>query len=604
MSLASLLAELHSKNIELQLGKNHDLHLRAKKGSLDTALKERLAQYKQEIIELLMKNGVHSTKGRQIFSFGETKYPLSSGQVRIYFHELLVPGTATYNVPFVVNLRKPIDTDRLQVALNLLLEKHPSLRTRFVLEKNVPQQIIAPKQDVLLNVVESSADADAISTLIQSEVSKPFNLETGPLVRLTLIHSADKTTTFILMLHHIVTDAWSGGLILRDLNDFYLNVGMQVSAMPINMGDFAVYESALMESKEYKERFDCRVAKLRTFPTEMLPSAQNQAVNEIESAGKTLHFQIATQSAARLNEKARQLNVSVASILFALYSILLKGISRQDRMLVGIAAAQRDLDELQDLVGFLVNSVPVPLILHADNSMSSYIKACHTELLEALDCKMMPLDRLVEKLGVHRKLGTLPLIQAMFTYHDMPMDKKQLLGSAYEIVPVDIQQSKFTITAGFYNNGEQVESAFEFNTHTFSEAQMHEVVKKYQALVDLFTQEQHQVLGDLESEVNLALGENSKVAAAHIGDESQLKSQPAVKRNSNEDMQLSISTIWSELLDIKEIKADESFFEIGGNSLLAIQFISKMRDAGMPLTLKHVYKHQTVSAICENYEVS
>lgn len=601
MMLANLLATLAVKKIRLKLENNNTILLRVKKNILDEDLKREISQHKIEIIGLLKRNNVLTTSEKDIFSFGYSRYPLSSGQARIYFHEMLYPGTAVYNVPFVAKFTQLLDVNKLQNALNKLVSKHPGLRTKFILVDNYPEQIIDTSTHPNLEVIDVNGAIDGadVVDLINKEIKKPFNLEQGSLIRLKIIRANNQNSIMIMMLHHIITDAWSEGIILKDLNKFYLSddVGKSKSTDLVNMGDFALYEAAMMQNGCWKPVLNKIVKKLSFFPKELDFQIHIQDQEQDIHAGKTYYFDITASIAKKIKEKAEQLNTSVASILLAVYSLLIKNFVQQDRIIIGIAAAQRDFDELQHTVGFLVNTVPLAIDFTKITTVEDYIKLCHNELMEALSFANIPFDKLVEQFNIKRALGKSPLVQAMFTYHDL-YQTEQLFGLPYNILPSDIQQAKFAITAGFYNTGNDIKAAFEFSPSVFYESQIQHMVTNYKYLIECLVKSSDQLLEEINNRIKSTLifsGNPVQPSSCIIQEDLQRKSD-----NNESAVKTKLFCIWSELLEVDNISDDTNFFDIGGNSLLAIKFIVKAREMGINITLKQIFKNQTIAKICSD----
>lgn len=350
-------------------------------------------------------------------------YPMSSAQQQLWIINQLEPDSTAYNVTEAFELRGRIDPAALSLALDLLIARHENLRTAFALEDGEPAQILeaaAPGRMVVTDVSgrppgEARAYYDA---LIRDTARTPYDLAAGPLLRGTLVRFADSRWRLVLGMHHIISDAWSAEVFYADLSALYRAVlsGTEpdLPELPIQYVDYAVWEhDGLIEGRYHRQVRFWR-DQLAGAPSVLrLPSAvSRQPVMSYET--RITEFESPTGIADGLRALSRKYQASLFMTTLAIFQVVLAGISGQSDLLVGVPVSGRTRKELDGLIGFLVNTVPVRLILTDDPAFEEVLRRTKNNVLDALANQDLPLDQIIDIARPARVGGMSPLIQAIF----------------------------------------------------------------------------------------------------------------------------------------------------------------------------------------------
>jgi amino acid adenylation domain-containing protein len=321
--------------------------------------------------------------------------PLSFAQQRLWFLESLQPGTPLYNLPQVWRLKGPLSVPRLEEALGELVRRHESLRTVFTAEG----QVVRPAEPFSLSWTDS----------LDEEIRRPFDLETGPLFRAALARLGEEEHLFLLSMHHIVSDGASVDVLVRELSALYR--GESLPPLPLQYADFAVWQRSRLQDLErdlgwWRERLAGAPVVLE-LPTDRPRPAMAGIV------GSTEALDLGPELDAAIARIARQGGATFFMTALAAFQALMHRYTGQDDLLVGSPVAGRDRRELESLVGFFVNLVPLRAVFAGDPTFRGLLEAARESALGAFAHQEVPFERLVEELAPERDLSRPPLVQAL-----------------------------------------------------------------------------------------------------------------------------------------------------------------------------------------------
>ncbi len=340
--------------------------------------------------------------------------PLSFAQQRLWFLETLRPGTPLYNLPQVWSLRGPLSVPRLSEALGGAVRRHEALRTIFTDE---PLQVVLPAADgpFPLTAVDLSGREEEAERLLRSEAARPFDLRTGPPFRALLVRLGEDDHRLLLSMHHIVADGWSLDVLARELSALYR--GAPLDPLPIQVPDFAAWQRRLAygsgELAWWRERLAGAPAALE-LPTDFPRPAVASLRGGVERAS------FGDRLGEDLARVARRCNATVFMTVLAAFQALLQRYTGQDDLLVAAPVAGRDCRELEGLVGFFVNLVPLRADLAGAPAFDRFLATTREAALGAFAHQDVPFERLVEELAPERDLSRAPLVQAMLLLADEP----------------------------------------------------------------------------------------------------------------------------------------------------------------------------------------
>ncbi|WTJ47677.1 amino acid adenylation domain-containing protein [Streptomyces atratus] len=395
---------------------------------------------------------------------------VSYAQQRMWFLHQLEPDSASYNVPAVVRLRGPLDADRLRAALDTVAQRHEVLRTVFAEVDGRPVQVIgdAPLIDFTVTVPDESGDAQkAAERLSAALTARPFDLERGPLLRWMLTWLGDDDHVLALSMHHIVSDGWSVGVLLHEVQAAY--AGISLPELPVQYADFAAWQRQWLASGVLEEQLTYwhttlagapPVLDLPTdFPRPAIPTYR----------GAHLHTRIGAGTAGALNALAQQHGATLFMILQAVYAALLTRRAGQSDVVIGVPIANRSRTETENLIGFFVNTLPLRTQTDPHEPFAALLDRVRDTALDAFAHQDVPFERLVEELAPDRDLARNPLFQAMFVLQNATRTGVDMDGVEVTHLSVEDGTAKFDLMMLVDEAGAELDVALEYATDLFSE---------------------------------------------------------------------------------------------------------------------------------------
>ncbi|WP_437590514.1 amino acid adenylation domain-containing protein [Sorangium sp. So ce1000] len=402
--------------------------------------------------------------------------PLSFGQERLWFLQRLSPESRAYNCLFPFRLRGHVDVRALDRSLRELAQRHEILRTTYAERDARPVQIIAPQSSSQLDVVDLQHLAEeerevAAHQRVNAEARILFDLERGPVLRACLLKLGPEDHILWLHIHHIATDGWSMALAFRELAALY--DGHRRGAPPalpelaIQYADFAAWQREHMGDEArsallawWKERL------LHAPPLLDLPGDRPRpAVQSLR--GGAVSFRIEAPLAEALRELAVRRGMTVTMVLMAAFSVLLNRYTHRDDILIGMPSANRARMDLEEIMGFFVNTVPIRLDLSGDPSFDDLLHRGRQVCLEAYEHDALPFDVLVHELRPERSPSYNPVVQIAFA-PQMPTERDLTLAGV-EIHPIEADAKKTIFDLSLYSWDSEggVAAMFEYSADLF-----------------------------------------------------------------------------------------------------------------------------------------
>jgi amino acid adenylation domain-containing protein len=411
----------------------------------------------------------------------EYEFPVSPGQARLLVADRLHPGSAEYNVPIGFAVDGPFDVAAFGRALDGLVARHDSLRTVFRTgEQGEPVQVVAANARADLRV-ESGVETDSVEARMRAEAARPFDVTTGPLLRCTVYQLTDGSHRILLSAHHLVCDAWSLQVILRELAAGYRSE--RHDPLPIQYPDFAAWQADRLAGGEYADAVAHWVDRLRDAPrTLSLPTDRPRPAVR-SPAGGTVGFTLPATTRHRLAEVALACGGSPFMALFAAYAVFLSRLSGQDDLVIGVPVAGRDRAELQDMVGMLINTLALRVETSGAPTFHELVERVRDELLAGASYQDAPFDAVVEAAAVDREPSHDPLVQVMFGYDDETELTLPLAGTRVERVDITVDVAKFDLVLYLERRGTELSAQLIYRSQLFDRDTVAEWADSFQALL-------------------------------------------------------------------------------------------------------------------------
>ncbi|HEY0510559.1 MAG TPA: amino acid adenylation domain-containing protein, partial [Thermoanaerobaculia bacterium] len=382
--------------------------------------------------------------------------PVSFAQRRLWLLDALSPGLATYNVPLALRLWGPLDSGALAAALDAVVARHETLRTSFAEEEGEPVQVIAAALAVPLPAVDLTAlpaDRREAETraLIRREAARPFDLGRAPLLRVLLLRLGSEEHLLFLNQHHIVTDAWSLGLLVGELLEVYaaFRAGRPstLAELPIQYADFAVWQREWLQGEALERQLAPWRRRLEGAPADLaLPADHPHARGTADGAGGMHSVELPPELSGELRDLSRDAGGTLFMTLLAGFQALLSRHGGQTDLVVGAPVAGRTRTETEGVIGCFVNTLALRGDLSGDPAFHELLGRTRDAAVEAFAHADLPFEKLVEELRPERRLDQNPLFRVALGVQRPPVPTSASGELRLELVEVHSGTSKFDLS--------------------------------------------------------------------------------------------------------------------------------------------------------------
>ncbi|MEM7351130.1 MAG: amino acid adenylation domain-containing protein, partial [Acidobacteriota bacterium] len=367
--------------------------------------------------------------------------PLSFAQERLWFLDQLEPDSAAYHLATNLRFSGHIELAVLERALTEVVRRHEVLRTRFVRHDGEPQQHIEPSQPWALPLVDLSSlpppsRAAEARRLAIAEARRPFDLGAGHLLRTVAVRLGDDEHRLVVLLHHIVADGWSTGVLVREVTTLYRALSHRqlspLEPLPVQYADFAIWQRRWLTTEALAPQIAYWKGQLTGAPQTLALPTDRPRTLAGTAQGSEQAWALNASLSEDLGELARAHGSTLFMTLAAALQTLLQRYSGQRDLTLGTPVANRRHSELEGLVGLFVNTLVVRGRLAGDPPFSQLLGRTRATLLEAYAHQDLPFEQLVEILQPERLLDQTPLFQVMLTFQSTPDEPLELPGLEIE----------------------------------------------------------------------------------------------------------------------------------------------------------------------------
>jgi len=413
--------------------------------------------------------------------------PLSFAQQRLWFLEQLAPGEATYNVPGAVRIDGPLDVAVLARALQEIVRRHEALRTRFVDDGGTVRQVIDDDVTLPLPVVDTG-DGDGWPELARRQAARPFDLAAGPLLRALLLRLGDHRHVLLVTLHHIVSDGWSLGVLVREASELYAawtaGRAPQLAELSVQYADYSAWQREWLQGQVLDDEVDYWRQQLDGVPAVLELPLDRPRRARARQRGAQLRVRLGSEPSAALSALAQRRGATLYMVLLAAYQALLGRYSGQRDVCVGTPIAGRTQRETEELIGFFVNTLVMRGDLSGEPSFGELLARVRQTTLAAYGHQEVPFEKLVETLAPERDLSRTPLFQTMFILQNAPRPRLAL-GDA-TLTPLDLETgtAKFELTLSLEESDDGgLVGFFEYDRDLFDRSTVARLAVHYERLL-------------------------------------------------------------------------------------------------------------------------
>ena len=452
-----------------------------------------LPSRKQELLALLLeKQGIKPlpTIPRKA---DRKRAPLSFAQQRLWFLNQLDPQSSFYNLPTVLHLKGQLNIEVLRHALAELVWRHESLRTTFAIVNSEPVQVIGASGLVDFAFLDANSFASEdreteAFKLLNEEAQRPFDLEAGPLMRVVVVQLSEEVYLALLNLHHIISDAWSRSVLVRDLSvlyqDFLQGRASSLPQLAVQYADYAQWQREWLQGTVLEEQLAYWREQLgdNAHVLQLPIDRPRPAVQTYN--GAVLPYQIEPEVVRKLQALGKRENATLFMVLLAAFKALLYRHTGQSDIVVGTPVAGRGRAELEGLIGFFVNTLALRTAVNGEQSFRTLLRRVREGALGAYAHQDVPFEKLVEALQPERNLSFTPLFQVVFALQNAGRETLELSGLRWDLVPVHSTTAKFDLTFLLAEEQDWLSGSLEYNTDLFDRLTVERLLQRFKLLLD------------------------------------------------------------------------------------------------------------------------
>ncbi|KAF9929797.1 hypothetical protein BGZ67_006135 [Mortierella alpina] len=474
-----------------------------------------LSAFAEVVSNLLQQDDQSQSIIRRVSREGPLE--LSFAQQRLWFLAQMPGVSDTYHMPLAMRLKGSIDRTALHKTLNALFSRHEALRTVFVAANGQPQvHLLAADTEIELPFHDLTSEKDRegkLKELTSKEFDAPFDLEKGPLIRARLARTSEDEFVFMLTQHHIVSDGWSMGVLIRELSELYSSfcVGGQDPLEPLDVQypDYAAWQRCWLAGDRLEEQGAYWRKNLAGSPVSIDLPTDRPRPAEQSFAGAVVPISFNAQLSQALKSLSQKHGTTTFMTALAAWSAVLSRLSGQDDIVIGTPSANRNHQQVEQLIGFFVNTLALRVDLSGEPSVEQLLERVRQTTVSAQAHQDLPFEQVVEIAQPPRRMDQTPLFQVMFSWQNddmgsllMPHLEATLEELNYEIV-------KFDLELELYEHNDEIHGSLMYSTALFDASTIERQVGYLEAMLRAMTTDVSQsieavdLLGSPEKELLL-----------------------------------------------------------------------------------------------------
>ena len=490
-------------------------------------------------------------------------------------------ATLCYNESIVLDLNGNLDEEILNKAFQEVLKRHDALRSIF---SGDGKTFFIPEFKTNAIQVKNVFNDEELEKYKHSEINTKFDLVNGPCIRGSLLRFSPVKSFFIITAHHLICDGWSFAVILSELSDFY-NLLLENKSLPQSIGNqfssYAIEESkgSQTDDSEYWLNEFSQTLRLRPIPID----SPRPAFRTYNSSRFDKHF--SSDLVKGLKRLSAKEGCSLYTVLMGIHNILLYKLTKSPEIVTGMASASQSTTGRVDLVGHLVNLLPLRMPINGKESFSLFLKSLRGKMLDAFEHQNFGYGKLVKALNIKRSPSEIPLLNVVFNID------QQYPGQGLRFKTLE---ASYTTTPRSYENFElffnavscedQLVIECQFNDNLFQKNTISNWLESFQEICELVILNPKILIDDVELP-------NLKISAApspELSTRSLVSKRDAIVEEK-------LNSIWGKVLKLENIKPEDNFFSLGGHSLLAVEMTAIIREEfKKPFSVRDIFEAPTI----------
>ncbi|HEV2704407.1 MAG TPA: condensation domain-containing protein, partial [Pyrinomonadaceae bacterium] len=418
--------------------------------------------------------------------------PLSFAQQRLWFLDQLEPESAAYNLPAAIRLTGQLDLSALEQTLNEIIRRHEILRTTFTQVDGDVVQVIHPAASLKMPLDDLSGLAEGareteLERLIAEISRQPFELSQWPLMRVRLIRLSEAEHVVLLVMHHIITDGWSLDVFVRETvvlyEAFRREMPSPLAELPVQYADYAHWQQQWLQGEILEALLSYWQKALAEAPPALHLPTDRPRQGWRSTQGAATSFRLPAALSERLRALSRQEDATLFMLLLAAFQVLLRSYTGQDNIIVGTSIANRRQRELEELIGFFVNTLALNTDLSGAPSFRELLARVREVTLGAYDHQDLPFEKIQEEFQTQGHSGRLN-IQVFFALLNAPLSALELEGVAVTRLDIDTVNSKFELGLYVMESAAGIGGRLEYSTELYDAATIARLLEDYRTLLE------------------------------------------------------------------------------------------------------------------------
>ena len=540
-----------------------------------------------------------------------SRAPVSLMQERLLFLEELYPGRVTYHAPSAHRLRGPLDEVAFVNAFKEMVRRQPSLRTYFEQDGSTVVQRIADDVDVSLfppedlSTLPPEVREARLLKRLEELTAETFDLTSAPLFKARMFRLEAEHHVLFFMPHHLVWDGWSFDIFYDEMSTLYAayidDQPSPLKALPVTYGDFAAWHHQWVKSAEFEQQLAFwrarlqRMGKPQELPTD-LPRRPGMS-----GKGNTEWIFIDKAATSALHELSRQSGATMFNTLLAAYSVLLYAYSRQTNLIVGTPVRGRNAIELEAIMGYFNNLLPLQLEINPAETFNDLVKRVKGVVVESFTYPDVPLEQLARELSVLRGEGGSLMYQALFSFQDARQRITTWGALQHEIIPLFQQGATEDLGMWFVESNNGMHGGVTYNTEILTSQTAQKLRERYLSLLAAAVANPKTTIAELAGPA----GDETRTRAKQV----ELISARKVAASTSQippstETEKLLAGIWCEQLklSLSQISTTDNFFDLGGHSLLAMQAILTMEEQTGKRVDRSRFIFESLGQIARSYD--
>ena len=489
ISLDLFLNELRALKVTLAVD-GDQLSVRAPKGVITKELGVAITARKQEILQYLKQAKGLSTHSSKIQKADRSLPPvLSFGQKRLWFLYELEGASPTYNMPLFFGISGDFNQQYFEQALSQIVQRHEILRYNFLSSSDGPTIVIKDPEALTCEWIDLTTDHTRTPQSIAQALEQfSFDLTRDDLIQATVVKIAQQQFHVSILLHHIVADGWSIGVLFKELQEIYTALCQQqdakLQALAIQYFDYAHWQSNELAGTNLQTFINYWKTRLAGCPELLTLTTDHPRPNYLSYTGKTHIYAIDSRLAEGVKALSQSTNCTLYMTLLAGFAVFLSAHSGQDDLIIGSPVANRNDAALEELIGLFINTLPIRLDLSGDPTVEEFLNRVRSACVNDFNHQDIPFEKIVEVLNPTRSLNHAPLYQVAFDLQTSTQQINSFANLQIEPVVQENNSAKFDLSLSLEDEGQRLTAYWNFSEDLFVGERIAQFATRYASILE------------------------------------------------------------------------------------------------------------------------